>query len=286
MRGRSVIIGAALVLVATATLLLRSSPLPVLDRNLPTGEANPVVTDSLESRDSSIAKTGAEETSMDPSAATDEASASVSTAVKRALGGLAARALEPGEDKAYLQAAPLSKDEVKSVKKLFETFFASPRGKDNLNKLIRQLRLNGLDPEMARDFNPYTGKMLTIRTNEALEGTRYFHAQFFQDDETGKDPVRQHLSFEIRPSPDCMKVGQEIVEAKLGKKLGTPTSQRGDEWIEWKKDGESIWLQRLGRNDLNADRLNARTIADIGTCRAAIEQIPAEHAEESDTHVH
>ena len=261
MSSGKVIIAGVFVLVATAAMLLRSFPIPVPDREIVVRGAPDSVTDQLVGRRTSVAKAG-----------TNGADA-------RALYPVSAKALSPADERRYLQAPPLSKEEVKSVKKLFETFFRNSRGKNSLNKLIRELRMSGLDPVMARDFNPYTGKMLTIRTNEALEGTRYFHAQFFADDSENKEPFRQHLSFEIRPSPDAMRVAQKIVEEKLGKALGTPIRVRkdeGHEWVEWKKDGESIWIQRLGAEDLNHDPLNARTIEDIGTVRAAVELIPSE----------
>jgi len=180
-------------------------------------------------------------------------------------------------DQSYLQAPPLTQAEVKSVRKLIDLFFKYERGRNGLNDLIRELKVNGLDPVIAKDFNPHTGKMLTIRTNEALEGTRYFHAQYFEDDQLNKEPFRQHLSFEVRPSPDCVKVIREQVESSLGETLGKPTNERGDSWVSWKIGGDSISIHRLSALDLTGDRFNARTTADSGTCVATIEQIPEAH---------
>jgi hypothetical protein len=274
MRSGKVIITGVLVLTATAAILLRSAPLQVADREIPGAGSPGAVIDSLAGRDSAIGKSSVS------GAAGSLDGARESGATARDPG---AESLAPGSDadpKAYLQAPPLSKEEVKSVRTLVGTFFKYQRGKESLNKLIRELRMNGLEPVMARDFNPYTGKMLTIRTNEALTGTRYFHAQYFEDSDQNKEPFRQHLSFEVRGTRDAMAVTRKIIEENLGKKLGTPVGVRGDDWVEWKKDGDSIWIQRMGPEDLKNDPLNARTAADIGTLKVAIEQIPDEHHDE------
>lgn len=269
MRSGKVIIAGAFVLVATAALLLRSSPMRAPDRML--GNAgSQTAEDQLSNLDSSVSKPNSDDASAERNA--DQSTAPDS--LTRALGVMSPKSAFAANDKAYLQAPPLSKAEVKSVKTLLSTFFKYQRGKDSLNKLIRELRMDGLDPVLARDFNPYTGKMLTIRTNEALEGTRYFHAQYFEDSDQNKEPFRQHLSFEVRASSDGMQVVKKIVEDSLGKKLATPVRVRGDEWVEWKKDGDSIWIKRIGADDLNNNPLNARSAEDIGSLRIAIEQIP------------
>jgi|GEM_PF-2166449 len=269
MRSRKVIIAGALVLVATATVLLRSSPLTVHDHALE-GSAAITAADQLSGRDSAASKPAG----ADASAEAGVSPAGVDSTITRALGVVSPKSAFAANDKAYLQAPPLSKAEVKAVRTLIATFFKNHRGKDSLNKLIRELRTEGLDPVLARDFNPYTGKMLTIRTNEALPGTRYFHAQYFEDSDQNREPFRQHLSFEQRPSSDGLQVVQKIIEEHLGKKLSAPVRVRGEEWVEWKKEDESIWIKRLGAEDLNNDPLNARSPEDVGSLRVAIELNP------------
>ncbi len=274
MRSKKVIIASFLILSVTAVLLLRSSPPQVEDQEVP-------LADSETGLSSSASKLQGETTAED--ALREEASEKM-----QGLGNLPNKALGESQAKAYLQAPPLSKEEVKSVRKLVDIFFKYQRGKDSLNNLIRELRMSGLDPVVARDFNTFTGKMLTIRTNEALEGTRYFHAQYFEDSDLNKEPFRQHLSFELRPSRNSMEVVKKIIGEKLGQKLGTPARVRGDDWVEWKKGDDSIWVQRLGAEDISSDRHNARTAEDVGSLRIAIEQIPDEDIDRipESAHVH
>lgn len=259
----------ALLLAGTAFFLLKMGPEPVADRELPVPTATDAEVSALHGH---LTGEDTHEHEEAPAAESDDRAAPDS---KKVIGAIdSVNRIDASQAQAYMKTPPLSAVEKKSVETLLGTFFSHSRGKQSLNKMMQELTAAGLDPVVAKDFNPDTGKMLIIRTNEALPGTRYFHAQYFEDDDQNKEPFRQHMSFEIRNSPDCMSVARKMVEARLGKKLGQPTRVRGDEWAEWKKGGESIWIQRLAAQDLSHDRFNARTGADIGTCRVAIEQIP------------
>lgn len=185
-----------------------------------------------------------------------------------------------GDDKAYLKEPPLSAKEIKSVKTLVSTFVKYDRGRAGLNSFIKELTDAGLEPLMAKDENPYTGKMLVVRTKGALEGTRYLHAQYFEDDDKNKEPFRQHISFEIRGSPNCMSEAKAAIEGMLGKKLGTPVKPPTDSWVEWHVDGYSWWIHRLTLDDIPNNPYNARTKRDVGVCEVAKQQIPEEEGEE------
>lgn len=193
--------------------------------------------------------------------------------------------VEEGEENldpdAYKKAPRLSEKEKKSLQTVLGLLFAPSRGKIALNNFIQALDAAGLEPVVAKDENPYTGKMLTIRTNRSLPGTRYLHGQWFQDESSNKEPFRQHFSFEVRPSPDCMSVAKTMIEQLLGKKLGTP-KQSSDSWAEWDlDDGQVVWVKRLlEKEDLQNNPYNAHTMKDRGTCWVSNEMKPDEHDDE------
>jgi len=191
-------------------------------------------------------------------------------------GGGSDPAGKSSEDTAYLQAPPLSEKEVESVKTMLAGFANEERGRTALNRFVKTLNDAGLGADIAKNENPYTGRMLVVRTQEALEGTRYLHAQYFEDEDANKEPFLQHLSFEIRPSPDCMQRAKALLEELLGKRLPKPEKEPTDSWVEWKVDGYSYWIHRLGREDIPNHPFNARVMADIGSCQVAKEQIPDE----------
>ncbi len=174
-------------------------------------------------------------------------------------------------DDAWKSAPPLSKSERASVQKIIDLAFKYAKPTEKPSALLRELEALKLAPVAAQDFNDDTGKMVIIRTDQALDGTRYFHAQFFEDE--NKKTYLQHLSFEIRPSPDSMDLAVKMIEAKLGVKidvLQAPTSH----YALYKAPNDYIvWVKRLERDDLKDDPFNARDPkADIGTLRVAIEK--------------
>jgi hypothetical protein len=186
--------------------------------------------------------------------------------------------IEPGQEKAYLKAQPLNAKELASVESFFRSFQLA-NGRAALNKLIKHLEAQGLEPLIAKDSNPVTGKMLTIRTSEALVGTKHFHANYLEDDSRNKDPLLQHLSFEIRGTADCMTKAEEILRKVYSMQLGEPLRRRGDEWVEWNVRDYNVSIYRLGLDDIRNDPVNARSLADIGNCKATIELIPeADHS--------
>jgi hypothetical protein len=136
-------------------------------------------------------------------------------------------------------------------------------------------------PVVTQNFNPDTGKMLIVRTGEALPGTRYFHAQFFEDE--NKQPYLQHMSFEFRPGPDAMDKAVKAVESQFPG-LGKPSIKNAD-YIQWQtKNDYIVWVKRMSAEDLKDDPFNAHTKADAGTIKAAVEQEVHDH--EDDSHVH
>lgn len=134
--------------------------------------------------------------------------------------------------------------------------------------LVEQLREWQLVPKIAKDANPYTGEMAIIRTNKTLPGTRYFHAQYFSD-ENGENHL-QHMSFEYRPGPNAFNKAIESVSAKFGLPA-TPQYQKND-FASWNLDnGYIVWIKKMGPNDLEGDPFNAYAKDDVGTIRVAVE---------------
>lgn len=272
MRSRIVIIGGVAVLMLAGLAVLKTGPEPADDGVLSNPGAAGYVVDSVKGASSS------------PERPADPAQGLASVSPGRDGAQLQGQALpsgfgrmEPGQEKAYLNAAPLSEKELRSVNTLAATFFKYGRGRSAMNKLLKALEDAGLEPVLAKDSNPHTGKMITIRTGEALEGTKNYQAQYFQDESARQEPFPQGRYFETRATPDCMQKLRELFE----KQLGPPLKTRGDEWVEWTKGDETIWVHRIGVEEISHDPFNARTLADLGSCRVGKELIP-----EGDEHGH
>ncbi len=275
MRSWRVIAAGSLVLVAVGTFLIKTGPKPregLKNTSLAKLATASKAEDSLGVLSSAIAKEASQESHAGHADAKNESSDSPDLEIPEGMGKLL-----PGQETAYKQAPPLSAEEIRSVEKLVSSFIRPGRGRAALNRLVADLDQAGLQPVMAKSSNPFTGKMLTIRTNETLEGTKYYHATYFEDEDQGREPYPQHRSFEIRGSSDCMKRTQEAVEKMLGKNLGTPSRKTEDKFVEWQVGDETVWIHRLGLGDILHDPYNARTLADIGNCKAAIELKPEVH---------
>lgn len=176
-------------------------------------------------------------------------------------------------------AQPIASAEVldrrKSINSILKLMFEQS-GKASPEDLLTQLRLLNLAPLSSSDSHSVLGRMLTIRTANALPGTRYLHAQF-QDDENGQLNL-QHMSFEIAAGENSL---QEAVQlAQLGfKNLGQPIVNDTN-LIMWDlADGMTFWVQKMSREDLEDDVINPHTIEDVGTVRIVVEQNPEAHVD-------
>ncbi len=138
----------------------------------------------------------------------------------------------------------------------------------NYEPLLEQLENWQLGPKIAKDSNPYTGTMAVIRTNKTLPGTRYFHAQYFSD-ENGENHL-QHMSFEFRPGPNAFNNAIERVRKQFS--LSAEPNYRREDFVSWNlPNGYIIWIKKMGKEDLKDDPYNAYTIEDNGTIRVAME---------------
>lgn len=147
-------------------------------------------------------------------------------------------------------------------------------------KLIEYYESKGLKPDVARDSNPYTGTMITVRTEKNLPGTRYPHTQYFTNE--NNVAFQQHYSIEFRPGPNAFKRAQKMIEKLYGVKNGKPSPN--GRFMNYKLgNGQIVWVQKMQEADLKGNPFNAYEATDVGTIRMAIEQ---EIHPEEDGHDH
>lgn len=168
---------------------------------------------------------------------------------------------------------PLSRVEQDSIRAMVAAMAQASQVNHKPESLIKSLRDAGMGPIIGKDFNEDTGKMIVVRTKDTLPGIRYFHAQYFEDE--NKVQFLQHLSFEIRPAPDAMETAFALLK-DFKKNLSKPNLSNN--FIEWNDDdGYSIWLKKLTLEDIKKMRkepYNSYSTDDVGTVQAAIEQSP------------
>lgn len=171
---------------------------------------------------------------------------------------------------ARLAEAPLNEGEKKSVATLVNLLARTDEVGKSPRALFDALGQAGLKPMAAKDTNDYTGTLWTVRTDNTLPGTRYFHAQLFGEGETHM----QHVSFEIRPGTDSMNTAVELVR-QANPELGRPEIERED-YILWKKKGgRVISVKRLSAEELRDSRFNAHAPEDAGTIWVTSEDEPS-----------
>jgi hypothetical protein len=117
-----------------------------------------------------------------------------------------------------------------------------------LKNVMEQLRKLNLKPTLLKDENDYTGELDVLRTKNALEGTRYFHAQYFTQQDGSQ--YLQHLSFEFRPGKESFDFVKQLIQYQLG--FSIRPSFESSHFISWKVKGRNIWIKQLEANDLNA----------------------------------
>lgn len=174
----------------------------------------------------------------------------------------------------------LNRREEESVATFLHSFSAFANESLRHDEWYHQLKNLGLEPEIAENSNEDTGRMLIIRTEKSMEGTRYLHAQFFED-ENG-DLFAQHLSFEIRPSSNSEQVALQKIQEIFGG-IGEPTSQSKG-FREWKtKNCLTVWMKTMAKEDFENDPDNAYEYPqDVGSIKVAQELDP--HCHESEPH--
>jgi len=135
---------------------------------------------------------------------------------------------------------------------------------------IAFLKKNELEPRVADSRNDDTGGMIMVRSDKALPGTRYYHAQFFNGDK-GEQPFLQHISFEYPPGADSFQRAQKAAEVLFD--ASEKTYSKGEDFAEYKgKDCMTLWINKMDAEDFKNDPYNAYSSQDIGSVKVAIEQ--------------
>jgi hypothetical protein len=135
-------------------------------------------------------------------------------------------------------------------------------------ELLADLDSLELEPLRSLQETGSGGNMATVRTKSSLKGTRYFHAQFFTD-ENGKEYL-QHMSFEMGPKEPFERV-RELAKAYLSAKVISEISKPN--YQLWKMDnGYNVWVKTLSKEELQGDPFNAYSASDVGTKRIVIEE--------------
>lgn len=187
----------------------------------------------------------------------------------RAVAATSSAASATGGD-SRLADTPLNEGEKKSVATLMSLLSNPEEVGKSPRALFDALGQAGLKPVAAKDSNEYTGTLWTVRTDNALPGTRYFHAQLFGEGETHM----QHVSFEIRPGSDSMDMAIDLVR-QANPELGRPEIQREDYVLWKKKGGKVISVKRLSASELRDNRFNAHAPEDAGTIWVTSEDEPS-----------
>jgi hypothetical protein len=160
-----------------------------------------------------------------------------------------------------------------SLNNMTATLYAFAQGHNDINSLLEYLKSSHQDPFVVDDSNDVTGTMTIVRTNSPLPGTRYFHAQYFEDENRQK--FVQHMSFEFKPGVHAMEEAMASVE-KSFTHLGQPSTRKAD-FVQWTlPDGYVLWIKKLNARDLADNPFNAYSRGDVGTIRIAVEQNPEE----------
>ncbi len=161
-------------------------------------------------------------------------------------------------------AAQLPQENLSTMTDILSQFSKLENGVNDLLAHLNRLEQN---PVVTRDENPFSGEMHIVRTRKPLSGTRYFHAQYFTNDQ-GQAFV-QHMSVEFKSSPTAMDEAVASVQKSFN--LPAPKS-RSESYAQWRLgDGHILWVKKLTDEDLRDDPFNAYTSADLGTIRVAVE---------------
>ncbi len=145
----------------------------------------------------------------------------------------------------------------------------------SLQVALEQLQKLRLQPSLYQDSNPETGTLSVVRTEKPFPGTRYFHAQYFSSDK--QKPFLQHMSFEIPPNKDSLRVAAQAIKDTFGSL--PPAHMQTPNMIAWTWKGKyTVWAMKMNKDSLVSDSFNAYTASDEGTVRIAIELDVHTHA--------
>ena len=168
-----------------------------------------------------------------------------------------------------LRQGPLTANEIQSVRNLTKTISQSIAQKMNSNQFLKAVKDLKLHPLFIDEGTNAVGSLVTIRTQDALEGTRYLHAQF--TGEKNNADFLQHVSFQIRPGSDSFQKAVDILNEILPR--NKVTKETGADYVLFNTaDGYVAWAKIATRQDLKSNKYNASSKKDVGTVIVTIEQ--------------
>ncbi|KYG67367.1 hypothetical protein AZI86_10255 [Bdellovibrio bacteriovorus] len=168
-----------------------------------------------------------------------------------------------------------------SLSKMSYFLLDAARGNKNFERIVSDLKKSGQNPVVTRDSNPASGDMFIIRTQSPLPGTRYFHAQYFTDE--NNKPFVQHMSFEFQPGPTSM--ADAVQTAIRNFALGEPTDRKAD-FVQWDLDEDYVlWIKQKAAKDLKDDPFKAYDPkTDVGTIQMTVELKIHDDGDKSHSH--
>lgn len=168
-----------------------------------------------------------------------------------------------------------------SLSKMSYFLLDAARGNKNFERIVSDLKKSGQNPTVTRDSNPASGDMFIIRTQSPLPGTRYFHAQYFTD-ENNKTFV-QHMSFEFQPGPTSMSDAVQTAIRNFA--LGEPSDRKAD-FVQWDLDEDYVlWIKQKAAKDLKDDPFKAYDPkTDVGTIQMTVELKIHDDGDKSHSH--
>jgi len=156
-------------------------------------------------------------------------------------------------------------DEKKSLVTLTSLIDEALTNPSSLNLMVQKLDELHLKPLVMKESNPQTGSLDIVRTNEALPGTRYLHAQYFSSEDGSN--FLQHVSFEFKGNKESFDMLKKVVQKQF--KITEPPTTENKKFIAWNVDGRSVWIKKLDIEDLTKKSpFNAYDAKnDVGTIR-------------------
>jgi hypothetical protein len=156
------------------------------------------------------------------------------------------------------------KESLNAYSTIMRDFSNTKKSKEELIIILNKLKLQVIQKY---DSNEDTGSMSIIRTQKTLPGTRYFHAQYFGDDQ---GQTLQHLSFELKPGPNAMEAAKSALIKKFSLSQKPTMDKKG--FTSWhQSSGYTLSIKQLTSEDLKDDLFNAYVASDIGTIRVSME---------------
>lgn len=164
-----------------------------------------------------------------------------------------------------------SQDQQVNLKSMVDVLFLYSLPDKKLSTLLAYLTQSEQSPFMVQDAEVGLDGLIIVRTQKPFTGTRYFHAQYFYNE--NRAPYLQHMSFEFRPGSDSMQRAVEAISSHT-ERVGEPY-MRTDDFVAWRLEPPlQIYVKRLDCMDLEFHPYNAYSQRDIGTIKIAVEIDP------------